>query len=75
MVLPVANGVPPHDPVYQFHVAPAANDPPLTLKFVLFPRQILEVPVIELAVIEVSFDTVTMMFLQIVVLQVPSALK
>jgi hypothetical protein len=74
MVFPVANGVPPHDPVYQFHAAPVANEPPLILKFVLFPRHIFEVPVIELAVIEVSFVTVTMTFLQIVVLQVPSAL-
>lgn len=74
MVFPVANGVPPHEPVYQFHAAPVANEPPLILKLVLFPKHIFEVPVIELAAVEVSFVTVTTTFLQIVVLQVPSAL-
>jgi hypothetical protein len=33
-------------------LAPEPNDPPLTLRFVLFPRQIVEAPLIELTATE-----------------------
>lgn len=35
---PVPSGVPPHDPEYHFHEAPAPNDPP-TLVNVTVPPQ------------------------------------
>ena len=41
MVEPVPTAVPPQLPLYQFHVAPVPRLPPLTVKFVELPVQIL----------------------------------
>ena len=38
--MPVPTSVPPHDPLYQFHVAPAPNEPPLTVSVVVLPAHI-----------------------------------
>ena len=38
MEAPVPSGVPPHDPEYHFHEAPAPNEPP-TLVNVIGPPQ------------------------------------
>ena len=45
-VAPVPAGVPPHEPLYQRHVAPADNGP-FTCKVELFPEHIVDVPVAE----------------------------
>ena len=37
---PVPSSVPPHDPLYQFQVAPAPNVPPVIPKVELLPEQI-----------------------------------
>jgi hypothetical protein len=36
----VPTRVPPHEPLYQFHVAPVPNDPPLTESVTDEPTQI-----------------------------------
>ena len=63
----------PHEPVYQFHVAPVPKLPPLIPKVVLFPGQIGVVPVAEVAAVEIVFN-VTVLFAQSVELHVPTAL-
>jgi hypothetical protein len=73
MLAPVPAEVPPHDDVYHFQLAPVPRLPPLTDSVVFLPLQIVVVPVIEDAGTDVSC-TVTVTLLQMVVLQVPSAL-
>jgi len=73
-LLPVPTDVPPQLPLYHFQLAPAPRLPPLTLNVVFLPRQIVVVPVIDVAGTEVSW-TVTVTLLQIVLLHVPSALR
>jgi hypothetical protein len=70
--VPVPIEVPPQLPAYHFHEAPSPRDPLTMLRVVLLPRQMVLVPLKELAGIEES-STVTVIFLQIVLLQVPSA--
>ncbi len=53
-LLPVPTDVPPQLPLYHFQLAPAPRLPPLTFKVVFLPRQIVVVPVIEVAGTEVS---------------------
>ena len=69
---PVDTSAPPQDPLYHFQLAPVPKLPPFTESVVLFPMQMVVVPVIEVAGIEVSC-TVTVTLLQMVLLQVPSA--
>lgn len=45
MELPVPTSVPPQLPLYQFHEAPAPNEPPDTLSVVDPPLQMVVVPV------------------------------
>jgi hypothetical protein len=73
MLAPVPADVPPHDDVYHFQLAPVPRLPPLTDSVVFLPLQIVVVPVIEVAGTDVSC-TVTVTLLQMVLLQVPSAL-
>jgi hypothetical protein len=70
---PVDTSAPPQEPLYHFQLAPVPKLPPFTESVVLFPIQMVVVPVIEVAGIEVSC-TVTVTLLQMVLLQVPSAL-
>jgi hypothetical protein len=72
MLLPVPMGVPEHEPLNHFQLAPLPNVPPLTLNVVLLPLQIVVVPVMLLAGTEVSL-TVTNWLLHTEFLQVPSA--
>ena len=72
MLAPVPADVPPHDDVYHLQLAPVPRLPPLTDSVVFFPRQIVLVPLIEVAGNEVSC-TVILILLQIVMLFVPSA--
>ena len=65
--------VPPHDEVYHFQLADVPKLPPLTESVVFLPRQIVDVPLIDVAGTDVSC-TVTVTLLQMVVLHVPSAL-
>ena len=51
---PVLIAVPPQLPLYHFQLAPVPRLPPLTLNVVLPPRQIVVVPLIEVAGTEVS---------------------
>ena len=51
---PVPAAVPPQVPLYHFQLAPAPRLPPLTLSVVFLPRQIVVVPVIDVAGTEVS---------------------
>ncbi len=53
-LLPVPTDVPPQLPLYHFQLAPAPRLPPLTLSVVFLPRQIVVVPLIEVAGTEVS---------------------
>ncbi len=53
-LLPVPNVVPPQLPLYHLQLAPVPRLPPLTLKVVLFPRQMVVVPLIKVAGTEVS---------------------
>ena len=69
---PVPTAVPPHELLYHFQLAPVPSVPPLTLKVVVLPKQMVVVPVIAVAGNEVS-PTVTVTLRQMVVLQVPSA--
>jgi hypothetical protein len=52
--VPVAKTVPPHEPLYHFQLAPVPKLPPLTESVVFLPRQIVLVPLIEVAATEVS---------------------
>ena len=53
-VLPVPTDVPPQLPLYHFQLAPIPRLPPLTLNVVFLPKQIVVVPLIEVAGTEVS---------------------
>ncbi len=53
-LLPVPTEVPPQLPLYHLQLAPAPRLPPLTLNVVFLPRQIVVVPVIEVAGTDVS---------------------
>ena len=70
--MPVANEVPPHEPLYHFQVAPVPRLPPLNVNVLLWPLQIVVVPLMLLAGTEVSL-TVTVNDWQVVLLQLPSA--
>jgi hypothetical protein len=54
MLVPVPAEVPPHDDVYHFQLAPVPRLPPLMLKVVFCPLQIVVVPLIEVAGTDVS---------------------
>ena len=73
-LLPVPTDVPPQLPLYHFQLAPAPKLPPLTLSVVFLPRQIVVVPVIEVAGIDVS-RTFRVCDTHFVVLQPLSALR
>jgi len=70
MLFPAPAEVPPHEPVNHSAVDPVPGDPPDTVSVVLKPLQIVVVPVIPVGAIESVF-TVTVVFAQVVVLQVP----
>ena len=53
-LLPVPTAVPPQLPLYHFQLAPVPKLPPLTLNVVVLPKQIVVVPLIEVAGTEVS---------------------
>jgi hypothetical protein len=72
MLLPVPIEVPPQVPLYHFQLAALPRYPPFTLNVVEEPLHTVEVPVIEVAGLEVS-RTVTTTLLQGEFLQVPSA--
>lgn len=74
ILLPVPTGVPPHDPLYHFQDAACPRLPPFTVSVVELPRQIVPVPVIDVAGTEVSCTTM-LILAQEVLLQVPSALR
>lgn len=75
MLVPVAIAVPPQVEVYHLHTAEVPNVPPVMLNVVLLPLQIVDVPVIPVAGIDVSPLTVSVKERQMVVLQPPSALR
>jgi hypothetical protein len=54
MLVPVPAAVPPHDEVYHFQLPPTPRLPPVKLRVVFLPRQIVVVPVIPLAGTDVS---------------------
>jgi hypothetical protein len=70
MLFPVPAEVPPHDPVNHSAVAPVPAVPPLKVRVVELPAQIVVVPVIPVGGIEREL-TVTKTDAQVVVLQVP----
>jgi len=72
--VPVPADVPPHEPEYHLQLPPVPKLPPVKPNAVLCPKQIVDVPVIAVAGTEVS-RTVTVILRQIVLLQVPSALR
>jgi len=53
-LLPVPTAVPPQLPLYHFQLEPIPRLPPLTLNVVFLPKQIVVVPLIEVAGTEVS---------------------
>jgi hypothetical protein len=69
---PVVRIVPPQLPLYHFHEAPNPKLPPDTDKVVAFPTQMVVVPEILTAGVDVSL-TVTVKLLQMVLLHLPSA--
>ena len=70
---PVATEVPPHEPLNQFNVAPIPGLPPIVLKVVVPPAQIIiELPVAELAWVD-GVPTFTVVLTQVVVLHNPTA--
>jgi hypothetical protein len=71
-LVPVPAEVPPHEPLYHFHVAPVPSDPPDMLSVLLWPLHNVLVPLIVVTGVDVSF-TVMLYDLQAVVLHVPSA--
>ena len=58
MLLPVPTSVPPQEALYQLKTAPVPNVPPLTVKVVLPPAQIVLVPLIAVGAVDKVF-TVT----------------
>jgi len=73
-LVPEPAGVPPHEPVNHFQLAPVPKDPPETDKDAVCPTHKVDVPDIEVAGFDVSL-TVNVTVLQMVLLQAPSALK
>ena len=71
-VVPVAIEVPPHEPLYHFQLPPVPNEPPLNVNVLLWPRQIVVVPLMLVAGTDVS-RTVMVTLWHEVLLQVPSA--
>ena len=71
-LFPVANSVPPHEPLYHFQLAPVPREPPFGVSVVLLPLQIVVTPFIDVAGTEVS-RTTTVTGKHAVLLQVPSA--
>ena len=71
-VLPVPTDVPLQLPKYHFQLPPVPNEPPLSDNVLLWPRQIVEVPLMLLAGTELS-RTVKVIVLHTVLLHVPSA--
>jgi hypothetical protein len=71
-LVPVPAEVPPHEPLYHFHVAPVPSDPPDMLSVLLWPLHNVLVPLIVVTGVDVSL-TVKVKLLQDVVLHVPSA--
>lgn len=70
MASPVPTGVPPHDPVNHSVLAPVPFDPPVTVKVVLLPLQMVVVPVAPVGAVDSVF-TVTVTVVHVVVLQLP----
>ena len=70
---PVPTKVPPQLPEYHFQLAPVPRLPPLTVRVVLPPLQMVVVPVMPVAAVE-RLLTVTVALAHVVVLHVPSAL-
>ena len=71
---PLPTGAPPHEPLYHCHEPPVPREPPVTVRVVASPVQIIEGEAeAEVGAIDKLF-TVTVVVTQIVVLQVPSAL-
>ena len=71
--LPLPSGAPLQLPLYHFQVAPVPKLPPVLVRVVLWPLQIVvALALAEVTGVEVSF-TVKVIFLQTVLLQVPSA--
>ena len=71
--MPLPIFVPLQELEYHFQLAPVPKEPPLVFNVVLFPKQIVVFPVIEVMGIELSL-TVIVKFLQIVLLHIPSDL-
>ncbi len=71
-LLPVPTDVPPQLPLYHLQLAPVDKVPPLALKVVFCPRQMLVIPIIDVAGTEESL-TVKTNDLHTVVLQNPLA--
>lgn len=55
MLVPVPTGVPPHEPVNQFHVAPVPNEPPITVNVVEPPQVGFVVADIDVGAVEFVF--------------------
>ena len=71
--LPLPSREPLQLPLYHFQVAPVPKLPPVLVRVVLWPLQIVvALALAEVTGVEVSF-TVKVIFLQTVLLQVPSA--
>lgn len=70
MLLPVPAEVPPHEPVNHSAVAPVPALPPDTVKVVLFPLQMVVVPVAPVGAVD-NVLTVTVVLVHEVVLHVP----
>ena len=71
-LVPVPAEVPPHEPLYHFQLPPVPSEPPDMLSVLLWPLQIVVVPLMLFVGTDVSF-TVMLYDLQAVLLQVPSA--
>jgi hypothetical protein len=73
MLVPLPIFVPPQELEYHFQLALVPKEPPFTFNVEVFPKHIVVFPFMEVAGTEVSL-TVIVKFLQIVLLQIPSAL-
>jgi hypothetical protein len=71
MLLPVPAGLPPHEPVNHSTAAPVPAKPPVKVKVVLLPKQILMMPVMLVGAIE-SVLIIMSCEAQVVALQMPS---
>jgi len=71
--LPVPTEVPPQLPLYHFQLAPVPNEPPLMLKVVEVPAQIVVFVALTLNTGTDVSRTVMVTFLHTVLLQTPSA--